>query len=81
MMLLCSAGKDLHVVLEDDEVQAISVSTPSATHETFCIQSLRASKAVFCEKPVARNGREGSPLLPRSGKSRETTLLCISEKI
>ena len=47
------SGKDLHVVLEDAEVQAISVSTPSSTHETFCIQSLRAGKAVFCEKPVA----------------------------
>ena len=47
------AGKDLHMVLADDEVQAISVSTPTSTHESFCMQALKAGKAVFCEKPLA----------------------------
>ena len=46
-------GQDFHLVLEDAEVQAVIVSTPSFTHESFCIQSLRAGKAVFCEKPLA----------------------------
>lgn len=47
------AGKDLSQVLADAEVQAVIVSTPTSTHESFCVQSLRAGKAVFCEKPVS----------------------------
>ena len=47
------AGKDFHTVLADKDVQAIVVATPTFTHESFCIQSLRAGKAVFCEKPIA----------------------------
>ena len=47
------AGNDLHVVLADAEVQAVLVSTPTSTHQSFCIQALKAGKAVFCEKPIA----------------------------
>jgi len=36
--------KDFAMVLEDAEVQAVIVSTPYATHEDFCIQSMRAGK-------------------------------------
>lgn len=48
-------GKDFHIVLADSEVQGIVVATPTFTHESYCIQSLRAGKAVFCEKPIAED--------------------------
>ena len=47
------SGKDLNVVLADTEVQGVLIATPTFTHESFCIQSLRAGKGVFCEKPIA----------------------------
>jgi len=52
------SGKDLHVVLADAEVQGILIATPTFTHESFCIQSLRAGKAVFCEKPIAETAEK-----------------------
>ena len=41
------------VVLQDSEVQAVMVTTPTQTHEEYVRKSLQAGKAVFCEKPVA----------------------------
>ena len=41
------------VVLQDTELQAVMVTTPTQSHEEYVRKSLRAGKAVFCEKPIA----------------------------
>ena len=43
----------MQVVLSDSEVDAVLIATPTETHEHYVLTSLRAGRAVFCEKPVA----------------------------
>ena len=69
------AGNDFHIVLEDKEVQAVIVATPTFTHESFCIQSLRAGKAVFCEKPIAEE-IENSALCYKEAEKAGKILFC-----
>lgn len=45
---------DYKTILEDDEVEAVSVCTPNLMHSTIAIDCLRAGKHVLCEKPAAR---------------------------
>ena len=45
---------DYHDVLNDPEVEAISVCTPNRMHSVISIDALRAGKNVLCEKPAAR---------------------------
>ena len=41
------------VVLKDPEVDAVFVTTPTDSHESYVVRALNAKKAVFCEKPIA----------------------------
>ncbi|XP_070561822.1 uncharacterized oxidoreductase YrbE-like [Ptychodera flava] len=49
-----SDSKDITPVLEDNCVDAVVVCTPTHTHEQIVRAALKAGKAVFCEKPIAR---------------------------
>lgn len=45
---------DYHELLNDPEIDAVSVCTPNKVHSTITIDFLRAGKDVLCEKPAAR---------------------------
>lgn len=47
------ATAHLDDVLNDPEIDAISVCTPNATHAPISIAALKAGKHVLCEKPAA----------------------------
>ncbi len=49
-----TAVEDYHVVLNDPEIEAVSVCTPNNVHSVISIDALRAGKHVLCEKPAAR---------------------------
>jgi len=48
------AVTDYHEVINDPEIDAISVCTPNKVHSTITIEALKAGKHVLCEKPAAR---------------------------
>lgn len=49
-----TAITDYHDILNDPEVEAVSVCTPNNIHKEISIACLRAGKHVLCEKPAAR---------------------------
>ncbi len=48
------AVTDYNDVINDPEIEAISVCTPNKMHSTITIAALKAGKHVLCEKPAAR---------------------------
>lgn len=52
------AISDYRVMLEDPEVEAVSICTPNHVHASISIDCLRAGKNVLCEKPAARTYAE-----------------------
>lgn len=49
--------------LLESDLDGIVIATPSALHARQCQQALRAGKAVFCQKPLARTRRETASVL------------------
>lgn len=47
------AVKDYHDVINDPEIEAISICTPNKAHSEISIAALKAGKNVLCEKPAA----------------------------
>ncbi|MCY9667985.1 Gfo/Idh/MocA family oxidoreductase [Paenibacillus alginolyticus] len=52
------AVKDYHNILNDPELEAVSICTPNHIHASIAIDFLRAGKNVLCEKPAARTYSE-----------------------
>ncbi len=48
------AVTDYHDVLNDPEIEAVSVCTPNLMHSIITVDALKAGKHVLCEKPAAR---------------------------
>jgi predicted dehydrogenase len=55
-----SNGMDL---INDPEVDAVYVATPPSSHAMYAIQSMRAGKPVYVEKPMALNYAECQEML------------------
>jgi len=47
-----TAGQDVDAVLADPRVDAVVVASPTLTHVDLLTRSVRAGKAVLCEKPI-----------------------------
>ena len=45
---------DYKIILNDPEIDAISICTPNYCHAKIAIEALRAGKNVLCEKPAGR---------------------------
>ena len=45
-------------LLKDEEIDAVSIVTPTFTHKEIIIEALKSGKHVLCEKPPALNSEE-----------------------
>jgi len=66
---------DYQTVLDDPEVDAVSICTPNATHAEIAIAALNAGKHVLCEKPAAINIEQVREM--QEAAERNQRMLCI----
>lgn len=62
---------DFDVVLNDSEIDVVSICTPTGTHRDLAVRALRAGKNVVLEKPIALTMDDGRAIheeAQRSGK-------------
>ncbi len=57
------ATSDLDSILRDPEIKLIYIASPNETHCELSIKSLRAGKAVLCEKPMGISLMEAQRML------------------
>ena len=63
--------KDFRKILEQKDVDAITIATPDHWHTPMAIAGLRAGKHVFLEKPCSHNPAEGEMLVQAQQKYRK----------
>ena len=54
------AYSDYRRMLEDKDIDLISIATPNHTHALISVAAIQAGKDVYVEKPVSHNPWEGS---------------------
>jgi predicted dehydrogenase len=60
---------DATELINDSEINAVYVATPPDTHASYAIQAMKAGKAVYVEKPMARNYAECLEMIRVSEKT------------
>jgi predicted dehydrogenase len=55
-------------LLDDEEVQAVYIATPTYLHAQQTIRALRAGKHVLCEKPMAMKLQEAEQMIAEADK-------------
>ena len=53
------AFSDPHTLIASDDVQAVVVASPDATHAEYTLATIAAGKPVLCEKPIAAKAADG----------------------
>jgi predicted dehydrogenase len=65
------AEKDFRKILEQKEVDAITIATPDHWHAPMAIAGLQAGKHVYVEKPCSHNPAEGELLIEAQQKHQK----------
>jgi len=60
--------KDIRILLEDQNIDAIAIATPDHWHAPMAIMGLQAGKHVYVEKPCSHNPHEGELLVKAQKK-------------
>jgi predicted dehydrogenase len=65
------AEKDFRNILEQKDVDAVTIATPDHWHAPMAIAGLQAGKHVYVEKPCSHNPAEGEMLIEAQEKYRK----------
>jgi predicted dehydrogenase len=65
------AEKDFRKILEQKEIDAITIATPDHWHTAMAIAGLQAGKHVYVEKPCSHNPAEGEMLVQAQQKYKK----------
>ena len=64
------AVQDLRRIMDDPEIDAVSIATPNHWHSLAAIWAMQAGKDVYVEKPVSHNVHEGRVMVDAARKYR-----------
>lgn len=59
---------DYRRLLEDNEIDVVSIATPNHTHSLISVEAILAGKDVYVEKPVSHNVWEGQQIVNAARK-------------
>ena len=63
---------DYKKILENDSIDIICICAPNKFHKDIIIESLKAGKHVFCEKPISRSFKEAQEIYEAAKNSNKT---------
>ncbi|MCK4590735.1 MAG: Gfo/Idh/MocA family oxidoreductase [Candidatus Latescibacteria bacterium] len=66
---------DYREMLEKEEIDAVSVVVPTATHKEVALDCIQRGKAVLIEKPLADSTEAGKQIMEQAGKRGVTVLV------
>lgn len=71
---------DHREMLEDPEIDAVSVCLPNFLHAPISIDALKAGKHVLCEKPPARSAEEAVAMAAAASENGKTLMYALVQR-
>lgn len=71
---------DYKEMLADPEIDCVSVCLPNALHKSVVIDCLEAGKNVLCEKPLARDAKEGAKMVAAAEKAGKKFMIQFNNR-
>ena len=68
------------MLIEQPEIEAVSIITPNKFHHPLAVQALNAGKHVFCEKPPALNAIEVAEMKAAAEKAGKTIMFNFNNR-
>ena len=65
---------DIHALVTRDDIDAVVVSTPTATHHDIVLAALQAGKHVLCEKPFAASIEQAQAMVDAAAAAGRTAM-------
>jgi predicted dehydrogenase len=75
-----AAVKDFRAILEQKDVDAITIATPDHWHTPMAIAGLQAGKHVYLEKPCSHNPAEGAMLVQAQQKYQKVVQMGTQQR-
>src|SRR5699024_434998 len=75
------AYKDYEKVLQEEEIDAISVCLPNYLHAPLSIAALQAGKHVLCEKPMATSSEEAEEMNQTDNSDGKKLMIAHKQRI
>jgi len=75
------AYKSMEELLEDDEIDAVSVCVPNFLHADISIKALEAGKHVLCEKPMAVTPEDCMQMVEAAKKNGRKLMIAQNQRL
>lgn len=66
---------DYHEILDNGDIQSISICTPNSTHHDICIEALNADKHILLEKPIGISLKQAEEIVHLAKEKKKTLLV------
>jgi myo-inositol 2-dehydrogenase/D-chiro-inositol 1-dehydrogenase len=77
----CKALKTIDEALQDPSVKGVVICTPTAQHREIILASVRAGKAIMCEKPISLHINEIDECYNEAKKTQCSSFVWLSKTI
>ncbi|MBQ3223645.1 MAG: Gfo/Idh/MocA family oxidoreductase, partial [Clostridia bacterium] len=71
---------DWHDIINDPEIDAVSICTPNAMHEEIAIEALKAGKHVYVDKPLADNYESAKRIAEAAAQSKGKSMIVFNDR-
>ncbi|WP_019240219.1 MULTISPECIES: Gfo/Idh/MocA family protein [Bacillus] len=69
-----------HCLLENQDIDAVSICTPNFLHAEISIAALRAGKHVLCEKPIATSVEEAERMIEAANQTKKKLMIAHNQR-